>query len=295
MKLKTLLTAPAITIQETAPIQDARALMRRHRVRCLPVLRETDLVGIVTDLHLDAAEPSSVAEIRRHDWESALDHVTVGEVMARRPRTLTADTPVAEAARLARTEGVDAFPVIDAGALAGVVTRGDLLAVLSGLLSDRHPTGLGHLLVATSLRSGLDGAMGEAIRLASATGASLTALHVLPAPGPVADLDSATPRGVKRVERARQGIAREAFAAMCRSGRAHEVSCEVGEGVIVSEIAGRAAELDSDLIVIGKTTPRGVWKLVGGRTYADQLVRLAPCPVLAIPREPRRREARAGR
>jgi CBS domain-containing protein len=95
MKLKTLLTAPAITIQETAPIQDARALMRRHRVRCLPVLRETDLVGIVTDLHLDAAEPSSVAEIRRHDWESALDHVTVGEVMARRPRTLTADTPVA--------------------------------------------------------------------------------------------------------------------------------------------------------------------------------------------------------
>jgi len=295
MKLKTLLTAPVITIQETAPIRDARVLMRRHRVRCLPVLRKTDLVGIVTDLHLDAAGPSSVAEIRRHDWEGALDGVTVAEVMARRPRTLTADTPVAEAARVARIEGVDAFPVVDAGALAGVVTRGDLLAVLSGLLADRHPTGLGHILAATSLRSGLDGVIGEAIRLASTAGAALTALHVLPAPGPLADLESATPQGVKRVERARQRIARETLAAMCYSGLVHEVTCDVGEGVVVSEIARRAAELDSDLIVIGKTTPRGLRKLAGGRTYADQLVRLAPCPVLAIPREARRSEAHAGR
>lgn len=295
MKIKTLLKSNSISIQETTLIHDARVLMRRHGVQCLPVLRETDLVGIITDLHLDAAESSSVAEIRRHDWEAALGHVTVAEIMARTPRTLTADTPVAEAARLARAERVHAFPVIDAGVVAGVVTRRDLLGVLSGLLAHRHPTGLGHILAATSLRSGLDGAIGEAVRLASTLGAALTALHVLPAPGPLVDLDSATPQGVKRVERARQGIAREALAAMCYSGRAHEVSCDVSEGVVVSEIARQAAELDSDLIVIGKTTPRGLRTLTGGRTYADQLVRLAPCPVLAIPREARRPEARAGR
>jgi CBS domain-containing protein/nucleotide-binding universal stress UspA family protein len=295
MKLKTLLTAPAITIQETAPIHDARALMRRHAVRCLAVLRKGDLVGIITDLHLDAAGPSSVSELRRHDWESALDRVTVAEVMARRPRILTADTPVAEAARLARAEGLEAFPVTDGGVLAGVVTRGDLLAALSNLLGDRRPTALGHILAATSLRSGLDGAIGEAIRLASTLGAALTALHVLRVPGPLADLEGATAQDVKRVERARQAIAREAVAAMCSAGRTHEVSCDVGEGVVATEIARRAAELDSDLIVIGKTTPRGLRMLAGGRTYADQLVRLAPCPVLAIPREPRRREARASR
>lgn len=295
MKLKTLLTAPAITIQETAPIHAARALMRRHGVRCLPVLRTGDLVGLITDLHLDAAGPSSVADLRRYDWESALDRVMVGEVMARRPRTLTADTPVAEAARLARAEGVEAFPVTDAGVLAGVVTRDDLLAALGRLLADRRPTGLGHILAATSLRSGLDGASGEAIRLASTLGAALTVMHVLPVPGPLTDLEGATAQGVKPIERARQAIAREALAAMCYAGRAHEVSCEVGEGVVATEIARRAAELDSDLIVIGKTTPRGLRMLTGGRTYADQLVRLAPCPVLAIPREPRRREARASR
>lgn len=295
MKLKTLLKTPVITIQESSPLADAVALMRRHGVQCLPVLRRTELVGMITDLHLETAGPSSVAEIRRHDWGDAMSRVTVADVMIREPHALTAETPVAEAARLARTTGVDAFPVLDAGVLAGVITRRDLLAVLGGLLEHRQPAALGHILAATSLQSGLTGALGEALRLATASGAALTALHVLPPATHLPSLEGATAQDVGRIERVRQGIAREALASMCHAGRAHEVTCDVGEGAVAPEIARRAAELDSDLIVIGTTRPRGWRRLGGRRTIADQLVSLAPCPVLAIPREPRKRAAHASR
>ena len=295
MKLKTLLKTPAITVQDSMPLAEARALMHRHGVQCLPVLRQAELVGMITALDLDAAGPSSVAEIRRHDWCDAMTRVTVADVMSRRPLVLTAETPIADAARLARSSGVDAFPVLDAGVLAGVVTRSDLLAVLGGLLGHAHPAGLGHILAATSLRSGLGSALGEALRLATASGAVLTALHVLPLDGRLPSVEGATAQDVGRIERARQGIARAALASMCDAGRAHEVACDVGEGAVAPEIARRAAELDSDLIVVGKTTPRGWRKLGGRRTIADQLVSLAPCPVLAIPREPRKRADHASR
>jgi CBS domain-containing protein/nucleotide-binding universal stress UspA family protein len=293
MKLKTLIKTPAIMVEDSAPVAEAGALMRRHGVQCLPVLRRNELVGLITDLHLETAGLSSVPEIRRHDWSAAMARLTVAEVMSRRPSVLSADTPVADAARLA-AGGVDAFVVLDGGELAGVVTRRDLLAVLGGLLEHRHPTGLGHILAATSLRSGMRGALGEALRLATTSGAAITALHVLPLAGRLPSVEGATAQEVGRIERARQRIAREALATMCRAGGAHGVTCDVGEGAVAPEIARRATELESDLIVIGKTTPRG-WRRLGGRTLADQLVRLAPCPVLAIPREPRTREADASR
>lgn len=281
MNLKTLLKRPAITADETMPIRDARALMLRHGVPCLPVLRQNELVGMITKLNLHAAGPSSVRDLRRYDWGDALASLTVGDVMSRDPIALTPDASVAEAARLTRAEGLDAIPVVDGGNVVGVVTRRDLLAVLGGLLEHRDPTGLGHILAATSLGPG---ALGEASRLAAATGAALTALHVLPRISRLPGLEGATADQVPWVERTRRRIAREALAAMCRTGHAHEITCEVADGPVAHEIARRAAELDSDLIVVGQASWRG-WLGFAGRGVADQLASLAPCPVLVIPQD----------
>lgn len=61
------------------------------------------------------------------------------------------------------------------------------------------------------------------------------------------------------------------------------MTCEVAEGSVVREIARRAEELDSDLIVVGAEARRGILGALV-ETLADRLVRLAPCPVLAVPR-----------
>jgi CBS domain-containing protein len=281
LKIKTLLTRPAITTGPTTRLHDARALMRRRGIRHLPVIEDGRLIGMLAERDIDRAETSSVPEIAAHDWLAPLADLVVADVMARGPVALHPETPVAEAARLARERRVDALAVVDSDEVAGVVTRSDLLAVLGGLLEHRDPTGLGHVLAATSLRPGAHRALGEALRIAAAAGAAVTALHVLPAASRLPALEGATGEDVLRVERARRRVADEATAA--RADRAQDVRCEVAEGPVAREIARRAEELDSDLIVVGTETRRGV---LGGlvEALADRLVRLAPCPVLAVPR-----------
>ena len=170
--------------------------------------------------------------------------------------------------------------MVDDGAVTGVVSRSDLLAVLSGLLEHRHPTGLGHVLAATSLRPGCRRALGEALRIAATTGATVTALHVLPAARPIPGLEA---EAMVAIERARRHVADEAMAILREAGRDRDVQCEVAEGPVAREIAQRAEELAADLIVIGTAARRGV---LGGlvATLGDRLARLAPCPVLAVPR-----------
>ena len=281
MKIKTLLTRAAITIGPATSIRDARALMRRRGIRHLPVLEHGRLVGMLAERGIDRADASSAPEIGVHDWLDPLADLVVADVMTRGPVALHPETSVAEAARLACDHRVDAFAVVDCDEVAGVVTRSDLLAVLGGLLEHRHPTGLGHVLAATSLRPGTRRALGEALRIAATAGAAVTALHVLPAASFVPGLEGATAEDVTRVERARRRVADEATAA--RAGRAQDVTCEVAEGTVAREIARRAEELDSDLIVVGAEARPGI---LGAfvETLADRLVRLAPCPVLAVPR-----------
>ena len=171
--------------------------------------------------------------------------------------------------------------MVDDDVVTGVITRSDLLAVLSGLLEHRHPTGLGHVLAATSLRPGSRRALGEALRIAAAAGATVTALHVRPAAArPIPGLEA---EAIVAIERARRHIADEAMAIRREAGPDHGLRCEVVEGPVAREIARRAGELDADLIVIGAPPRRGILgRLV--TTLAGRLARRAPCPVLAVPR-----------
>lgn len=51
----------------------------------------------------------------------------VHEVMTERPRCVTPDTPVAEAAQLMATEDVGSLPILDGEQLAGMVTDRDIV------------------------------------------------------------------------------------------------------------------------------------------------------------------------
>lgn len=283
MHIKTLLTRPAITTGPTTSLHDAHALMRRHRVRHLPVVEHGHLVGMLGERDIARARASTVPELARHDWTTVLADLTVADAMTRHPLTLHPETSVAAAARLAHDRHVDAFPVVAEQDVAGVITRGDLLAVLTGLLEHRHPTRLGHVLAATSLRAGAARVLGEALRIAEATGAVVTALHVRPARIGVHGLEGATAEAAVDVERARRHIA-DAVDAVCRrTQRIRDVQGEVTDGPVAREIVRRAEELDSDLIVMGAAGRRG-WLLGLLEPLAARVARLASCPVLTVPR-----------
>jgi CBS domain-containing protein len=64
----------------------------------------------------------------------------VHEVMTERPRAVTPDTPVSEAARLMESEDVGALPVLDGEQLAGIVTDRDI--VIRAVAGEKDPKGM---------------------------------------------------------------------------------------------------------------------------------------------------------
>lgn len=49
IKVKDVMTKEVITIDENTPIEEAARVMADEKIGCLPVLKEEDLVGIITD------------------------------------------------------------------------------------------------------------------------------------------------------------------------------------------------------------------------------------------------------
>jgi CBS domain-containing protein len=64
----------------------------------------------------------------------------VHEVMTERPRAVTPDTPVSEAAQLMKSEDVGALPVLDGDQLAGIVTDRDI--VIRAVADAKDPKGM---------------------------------------------------------------------------------------------------------------------------------------------------------
>jgi CBS-domain-containing membrane protein len=86
-----LMTAPVHTVSATTPLADAWGLMRRQRIRHLPVVDDIGrLVGLVTQRDLLGAAPSAVSE----PDEAAGSDALVGSTRTRRwKRTLSWSRP----------------------------------------------------------------------------------------------------------------------------------------------------------------------------------------------------------
>jgi predicted transcriptional regulator len=110
------------------PIVDSglslQALVDDHVLRtgrtCHVVVSDGKVVGIVT--------PHEVKQIDRARWPQ----VTIGEAMRPLPdlRTVSPETPLAEAFDLLATGDVDQLPVTSGGRLVGVLSRGQVLRFL---------------------------------------------------------------------------------------------------------------------------------------------------------------------
>jgi CBS domain-containing protein len=66
--------------------------------------------------------------------------IKVREVMTDRPRAVTPETPVSEAARLMESEDVGALPILDGEQLAGIVTDRDI--VIRAVAKEKDPKGM---------------------------------------------------------------------------------------------------------------------------------------------------------
>jgi len=115
--MRDVMTHRLVTIGPETSCDEARRLMDEHRIRHLPVVAEGRLVGMLSDrdVRSAAARASGIA---------------VGKVMTPDPVMVAPKTRVEHAARAMLARRFGALPVVDDGALVGIVTYTDLLEAL---------------------------------------------------------------------------------------------------------------------------------------------------------------------
>jgi acetoin utilization protein AcuB len=113
------MTPRPVTTSPDATVAQVRQMMARDRLRCIPVLQNDKLVGIVTnrDIAFSDATPTS----------------TVALLMTRDVVTVGPGTSIQEAARLLVECEVNALPVVEDEKLLGIITRSDILKVFAGM------------------------------------------------------------------------------------------------------------------------------------------------------------------
>ncbi|MGH3416996.1 MAG: CBS domain-containing protein [Actinocrinis sp.] len=115
MKVKEIMTTQVVTVPVTASRYQAAALLREHEISGMPVLDETGaVVGLVSEHDL-LARPG--------------EHVQ--DVMSLAVLSVSEDTDVDDVRHLLIERRIHRVPVLRGRELAGVVSRGDVLAVLN--------------------------------------------------------------------------------------------------------------------------------------------------------------------
>jgi CBS domain-containing protein len=138
-QVRDVMTTDVVSVGEATPYKEIVETLARRRISGVPVVdRDRHPVGIVseTDLLAKEADPVAMTErplLERPRHRSARRKAAAEDarsLMTPRPVTITADEPVAEAARRMRRHGINRLPVVDGdGRLVGIVSRGDVLGV----------------------------------------------------------------------------------------------------------------------------------------------------------------------
>ncbi|GAB3523257.1 CBS domain-containing protein [Arthrobacter monumenti] len=114
-KASEIMTTPVLTASPDTCVADIATLLRQHRISAVPVVDDGGhVVGLVSEYDLLAKTGSAAADVMSTSVISA-----------------TADTPIADIRQLLVEQRIRRLPILQDGKLAGIVSRGDIVALLA--------------------------------------------------------------------------------------------------------------------------------------------------------------------
>jgi CBS domain-containing membrane protein len=141
LRCEDIMTRDVFTVEYGTDLQDAWALMRRHRVKALPVVdRHHRIIGIISlaDFmrHADVDRSERMRErlnllIKRSGNSHTTKPEAVGQIMCHQVRVVSADRSVGELMPIFSEHGHHHIPVIgEDNRLVGIITQSDFVRAL---------------------------------------------------------------------------------------------------------------------------------------------------------------------
>lgn len=130
-----LMTIDPMTVRLDTPLHSVISMMNREGIRQFPVLDKGKLVGMVTnrDVRLAVNSPLVNDIFERIEF---IEHLTVESCMTANPISVTPDTSAAKVAEMLAIYKYGALPVVDQGALVGIITVTDMLNYMAKMLKE---------------------------------------------------------------------------------------------------------------------------------------------------------------
>ncbi len=133
--VRDVMSQPPITADPSTLLLDAALTLRASAIRHLPIVADGKLAGLLTDRDIQRCAPSRLIPIDEESYNAVFADTAVNTIMTRDPLTISPDAPLVTAIELMQQSRVGCLPVIENGALVGILTRSDLVDALQRMLS----------------------------------------------------------------------------------------------------------------------------------------------------------------
>ena len=127
MKVKEIMVRDVATLDVGDELSLANDIMKLGRIRHLPVVAGTKLVGILSERDLFR---SSLVEALGHEPSKTRDvmkAVRIQDIMIKNLITISPDADIKEAVQLMLKHKIGCVPVVQGGELMGLITETDIL------------------------------------------------------------------------------------------------------------------------------------------------------------------------
>ena len=126
MNVNDVMTRDPLTVTPLETVGQADELMTANKIRQLPIVENSELVGIVTDRDIRSFLSGSLLE--SPEGREKAFNTKVREIMTTDPISLSPDDDLADAVELLIEEKMGGIPVVDeTEGLVGIVTYVDVL------------------------------------------------------------------------------------------------------------------------------------------------------------------------
>ncbi len=138
MFVKMFMTHHPFFVSPDDNFPQAMNVIRKRKIRHLPVVEKDKLVGIVVEKDLLSNQPSPATTLSLYEIYSLLETLRVRQIMSRPVITVEGDCPLEEAARIMVENKISCLPVMDGEKLVGIITETDVFKVLVEVLGGQE-------------------------------------------------------------------------------------------------------------------------------------------------------------